>query len=31
MLHEPAPGCDCTFVLIFDGAFDLEVIDDADG
>jgi quercetin dioxygenase-like cupin family protein len=27
MLHEPAPSSDCTFVLIFDGPFDLALID----
>jgi quercetin dioxygenase-like cupin family protein len=27
MLHEPAEEHDCTFVLIFDGPFDLEIID----
>ena len=26
MLHEPAEEHDCTFVLIFDGPFDLDVI-----
>jgi quercetin dioxygenase-like cupin family protein len=26
MLHEPAEGHDCTFVLIFDGPFDLDVM-----
>lgn len=27
MLHEPAEGHDCTFVIIFDGPFDLDVIE----
>ena len=27
MLHEPAEDHDCTFVLIFDGPFDVTVID----
>jgi len=27
MLHQPAEGHDCTFVLIFDGPFDLDLID----
>jgi hypothetical protein len=27
MLHEPAEEHDCTFVLIFDGPFDLDVIE----
>ena len=27
MLHEPAHDHDCTFVLIFDGPFDLEVLE----
>jgi hypothetical protein len=27
MLHEPAANQDCTFVLIFDGPFDLEVLE----
>jgi quercetin dioxygenase-like cupin family protein len=27
MLHEPAEGHDCTFVLIFDGPFDLDIIE----
>ena len=31
MLHEPAEGHDCTFVLIFDGPFDLEVMESPDG
>jgi len=31
MLHEPAEDHDCTFVLIFDGPFDLEVVDSHDG
>jgi quercetin dioxygenase-like cupin family protein len=31
MLHEPAAGQDCTFVLIFDGPFDLEVLEGAPG
>ena len=31
MLHEPAAGHDCTFVLIFDGPFDLEVMESPDG
>jgi quercetin dioxygenase-like cupin family protein len=26
MLHEPAANHDCTFVLIFDGPFDLELM-----
>ena len=30
MLHEPAAEHDCTFVLIFDGPFDLDVIDNSD-
>jgi quercetin dioxygenase-like cupin family protein len=30
MLHQPADGHDCTFVLIFDGPFDLDLIDAAD-
>ncbi len=29
MLHEPAADQSCTFVIIFDGPFDLEVLDDA--
>jgi quercetin dioxygenase-like cupin family protein len=28
MLHEPAPDEACTFVLIFDGPFDLHLFDD---
>lgn len=31
MLHEPAQGHDCTFVLIFDGPFDVEVIESPHG
>ena len=31
MLHEPAEEHDCTFVLIFDGPFDLDVMESADG
>ena len=31
MLHEPADNHDCTFVLIFDGPFDLDVMDSPDG
>jgi quercetin dioxygenase-like cupin family protein len=31
MLHEPTEEHDCTFVLIFDGPFDLDVIDSAHG
>jgi quercetin dioxygenase-like cupin family protein len=31
MLHEPAADQDCTFVLIFDGPFDLEVLAGARG
>jgi anti-sigma factor ChrR (cupin superfamily) len=29
MLHEPAIGEGCTFVLLFDGPFDLRLSDDA--
>lgn len=31
MLHEPARGQGCTFVLIFDGPFDLDAVDAPDG
>ena len=31
MLHEPAEGHDCTFVLIFDGPFDVDVMDPPEG
>ncbi len=31
MLHEPAEGHDCTFVLIFAGPFDLDVIESPNG
>jgi quercetin dioxygenase-like cupin family protein len=30
MLHQPTEGHDCTFVLIFDGPFDLDLIDSVD-
>ena len=30
MLHEPAAEHDCTFVLIFDGPFDLDVMESSD-
>jgi quercetin dioxygenase-like cupin family protein len=26
MRHEPAPGSDCLFVIIFDGPFDVETV-----
>jgi quercetin dioxygenase-like cupin family protein len=29
MLHEPAPGEGCTFVILFDGPFDLRLGDDS--
>ena len=28
MLHEPAPGEACTFVLLFDAPFDLRLVDE---
>ena len=31
MLHEPAAEYNCTFVLIFDGPFDLDVMESSDG
>ena len=31
MLHEPAADHDCTFVLIFDGPFDLDLLESPQG
>lgn len=31
MLHEPTQEHDCTFVLIFDGPFDLDVMESSEG
>lgn len=31
MLHEPAQHHDCTFVLLFDGPFDLRLVEPLDG
>ena len=31
MLHEPAEGHECTFVLVFDGPFDVELVDSPNG
>jgi quercetin dioxygenase-like cupin family protein len=30
MRHEPAPDCDCLFVILFDGPFDVEPLGDDD-
>lgn len=31
MLHEPAENHDCTFVLVFDGPFDLHLLESPSG